>query len=1084
MVTFIIGRAGCGKTHHIIRKIKETEGEHILLVPEQYSHSVERLMCSLCGDEISNKAEVLSFNRICDRIFAFAGGLANRTIDNGHKILLMHRALSSVKGQLKVLGNAAAKPEFLENLIEIVEEVKTCLITPETLCNSGEGLLADKLHDIALITSAYSGEFENGTIDPTDKIKIACDRAKMSGFFKNKTVWIDGYTGFSVQEIQMLRVIFAQSESCTVSLCLNDDPEEGSGAFSMAWSTYHTLARIAGDSKMVRLENAVRYSCDALKLVEKEIFAPESVSYNPNGVEIYSAPNAFEECKTAAAKVIELRNQGMRYRDIAVCARNWAEYDRMITSVFARFEIPIYENKKQPVLSQAPIFFVLNALKIIADNFRYDDVIAYLKTGLCGVRNKNLDRLEHYLYTWHIEGKKWTENRDFVESPSGRNVEISDSEAEELAIINRLRVRVVTPLLNLKAALRENSTGFGFAKALFAFFKEINLARKLEARTILYKMKNNLETAEMYERLWEILISAIQGIVDTHSETRFSVSDFAKIFSLMLSQYEVGMIPTALDRVNVGDVERLGEAPVKCVILLGAIDGRLPMYSSEKGILSDSEREKIEELGITLAKNPHRRLDNEFKIIYSALTTASDKIILTVPKLSPDGAETQSSFVVKNLKKLFPTLEEKTLDEADTYAVSPCFDVAVAKAHHQWRDSARKYFSESPEYAEKIALAHRNSKIPRGPLRDKENIEAIFGRKIRLSASRTDSFNSCRYQYFLKYGLYLKPKRRASFDALEVGTFIHEVLEITLKEVKARGGHKKVGLSDVFDIADAAIEDFIVKKLGNFIGKSARFKAQFMRLKANVHDILKNIHEELCNSKFEPVDFELKFSNNDGDLPALSVCGDGYEVTLEGFVDRVDACTLDDTLYLRVVDYKTGSKNFNVNEVLNGLNMQLLLYLFTLCDLGAKRYGKNPTPAGVLYMPARDLVYSATGGESDDEISLARDAKKKRSGLLLDKKELYSDKEFLPIKFKKDGNFDSKSSVATSDEFAKISKRINKILKNIGEELTCGIINANPYYKNASESACDFCDMRGACHFDPSEGDMKRYLFTVGMEDC
>lgn len=1082
MVKFILGRAGTGKTHRVIREMKESEGELILLVPEQYSHSIERLMCEVAGEEISAKAEVLSFNRLSDRIFTYAGGLANRTVDNGAKILLMLRALNAVKGELRVLHNAAARPEFLENLIEISEELKTCLINPEKLYNLGEGHLPDKLHDIALIATAFDGEFKNGKIDPTDKIKLATEKAKSSGFFKNKKIWVDGYTGFTPQEIELLRVIFAQSEMCTVALCLNEDPEEESGAFSKNWDTYTKLSRIAGDSEIIRLKDSVRYKFPSLELIEKEIFLPKSTLESCDGVEVYTAANAFDECKTVAAKIIQLRNNGFRYRDIAVCARNWAEYEQMLTSVLSRFEIPYYENKKQPVLSQAPITFVLSALKVISDNFRYDDVIAYLKTGLSGVRGRKLDRLEHYIFTWHIEGKKWF--TDFTESPSGRNVELSDEDREELLALNRMRSRIVTPLLNLRAAVRENPTGKGISEALFSFFEEINLARRLEARAGLHRLKGNFEAAEMYEGLWQILVSGIQSVVDTHADTRFTLENFTKIFSLMLSQYEIGMIPTSLDRVNVGNIERLGEAPVKCVILVGATDGRLPMYSGESGILSDSERERIEEMGISLAKNPIRRLDDEFRIIYTALSTAGEKLILTVPQVTADGNEAQKSFVVKNLEKLFPKLKIEKFKNPDTYAISSCFDIAALRTSHPWRDSARKYFEEDEKWKDELSLARRNSKIPRGPLRDKENIDAIFGSKIRLSASKTDSFNSCRYQYFLKYGLNLKPQRRASFDALEIGTFIHEILEITLKEIKARGGHKKVTLEEVIEITDIAIDDFIVKKLGNFAGKTARFKDQFSRLRRNVHAILKNVYEELCNSKFEPIDFELKFSNREGDLPALSVKGEGYEVTLEGFVDRVDACTLDDTLYLRVVDYKTGTKAFNINEVLNGLNMQLLLYLFTLCDLGERRYNKKPTPAGVLYMSARDLVYSATGGESDEEIHLARDAKKKRSGLLLDKKELYSEKEFLPIRFKKDGEFDAKSSVATMEEFLKISKRIDAILKNIGSELTNGVIGANPYYKNASESACDFCEMREACHFDTTAGDVKRYLFATKMEDC
>ena len=1084
MVSFIIGRAGSGKTHHAICQMKQAEGELILLVPEQYSHSSERILATLAGEQIFAKAEVLSFNRLADRIFMHAGGMANRVIDDGGRILLMHRALMSVRNELRVLKTAATKPEFLQSLIEITEEMKTCCVSPEKLFSVGDGQLADKLHDIALIATAYDGAFENGRIDPADKLKLACDAAVRGKFFAGKKVWVDGYTGFTPQEIELLRVIFAQSEKCTVTMCLNDDPEGENGAFAKAWDTYSRLARIAGKSEIIRLDGGARYKNESLAFLEKNLFLTGKTCENHDGIEIYTAQNSYDECKIVAARILELVRGGMRYRDIALVSRNFDEYAPTVAAVFDRFGIPFYENAKQAVLGQAPIAFVLNALRTIDDNFRYDDMAAYLKTGLCGVRRKSLDRLEHYLYTWHVEGKKWTQDVDFIESPSGRNVEITEEDKAELLFLNRLRARIREPLLNLRVEIKKNPTGQGFAEALFGFFEEVHLARRLEARAVLYRMRGEIDRAECYESLWQLLISSLENIARVLADARFTISEFTRIFSLMLSQYEIGMIPTTLDRVNVGGFERLGEATVKCAIILGAVDGRLPMHTGAKGILSDSERERLEDMGISLAGSAERRLNDEFRLIYTAFSIPSERLILTVPKISPDGSDARDSFVIARLFKLFPKLDKKTFDCPDAHAMAPCFDLAAMRGDSSWRAAAREYFARSSEYSEKLSLAAKNSKITRGPLHDKENIEAIFGKTIRLSASRTDSFNSCRYQYFLKYGLRLSPQRRARFDALEIGTFMHEILEFTLREVKARGGHRNVSLDEVLALSDIATERFVMEKLGGFEGKSARFCAQFKRLKSTVHAVVSNVHEELLESPFEPADFELKFSDRDGDLPALTVNGDGFTVKLEGFVDRVDTCTLDDTLYIRVVDYKTGNKNFKLEEVLNGLNMQLLLYLFTLCDAGEKRYHKKPEAAGVLYLAARDPIYNASGGEDDAHIARARNSEKVRRGLLLDKPELYGNEKFLPMRIKKDGEFDAKSSVASREQFAKISKRMNDILLSIGRELSAGETEANPYYKSVSESACDFCDMRGACHFDERAGDKKRYLFTTRMEDC
>ena len=1081
MVSFIIGRAGSGKTHRVISQIKEAQGEIILLVPEQYSYATERLLCSVAGEKISRKAEVLSFKRLTDRIFMTSGGYANKGLDNGSRILLMHRAVNAVKGELKALSNMTLRPEFLSGLIDMVEEIKTCSVSYEKLLCIDEGTLGEKLHDLALIAAAYDGEFANGRLDPADRLHLATERAKETGFFKGKKIWIDGYTGFSQRELALLRVIFSQCEECTVSLCLNDDPEGENGAFSDAWETYAILSRMAGESEIIRLDDSLRYEKDALSYLEKNLFLPAEPMAESDGIELYEAGNVYNECEIAAAKITELVQSGMRFKEIAITARNFDEYASVISSVFSRYNIPVYENTKQMVQNLAPTAFVLNALRAISDNFRYDDVISYLKAGLCGVRRANLDILEQYLYSWHIEGKDWTSDEEFTKNPSGRNEELNDEREEELSFLNRLRKKVRDPLLNLRAQIRKDSTGSGYARALFSFFGEVKLARRLEARAKLYRMQGDIYRAEQYESIWNLLIDSIESISETLADTEFTVKEFVRVFSLVLSRYEIGTIPTALDRVNVGSFERLGEAPVKCVIILGAIDGRIPMYAAGKGILSDSERDKLSQMGIKLAKNAENRLNDEFRLIYNAFTTASEKLVVIVPHTSTDGSEARDSFVVSRITTLFPNIKKQKFEMPELYAKATCFDMAVSGAHHPWQVSARDYFAKDEEYGRKLTLAAKNAKVPRGPIRDKDNIDAIFGKRIRLSASKTDSFNSCKYQYFLKYGLYLKPRRRATFDALEAGTFIHEILENSLREIKARGGHRAVEINEVRDIADVATEKYINEKLGGFKARSARFCAQFARLRESARKIVLNAHKELATSLFEPADFELHFADKDGHLPALTINGENYTIKLEGFVDRVDTCTLDDTLYVRVVDYKTGSKEFKLDEVLNGINMQMLLYLFTLCDLGESRYRRKPTAAGVLYLPANDPICKVEGEVVAEQIIEKNESALKRKGLLLDNEALYENEKFLPVSFNKKGELSGKA-LASAEDFEKVSKRMKEILEAMGEELSRGEIEANPY-ETTEKSACTYCEMKSVCQFDEREGDCFRDLFAVRKED-
>ncbi|MEG2570322.1 MAG: PD-(D/E)XK nuclease family protein, partial [Clostridia bacterium] len=736
----------------------------------------------------------------------------------------------------------------------------------------------------------------------------------------------------------------------------------------------------------------------------------------------------------------------------------------------------IYLNRKAQLLDRAPVAFITSALACACGGFRYDDVIKYLKTGLCGVSRRELDRLENYLFTWDVRGNMWTREDGF--SQGDEKTTAGEHIDSPLQAINRTRARIRTPLCELKSALAGQTTGREFATALFEFMEHVGLARRLAARARLSRMRGELQLEDEYRRLWDILIDAVGTIAHVLPDTVLKSDKFGELFTLLISQYEIGVIPVSLDRISVGDLDRTENTTPRAVIILGACDGNLPMSSDGTGIFTDAEKERLCELGVSLPGTADARMFDEFRIIYGAFTKASERLIIISPRTGSDMSERRESFIIPRIRAIFPKLEYSEYAAPQTQAQAPCFDFALSRGDDPWQYAAREYFKDDA----RLEQAMRNASLKRSPVHDIDNIRAIFGDTIRLSASRTDTFSSCRYHYFLQYGLRLKPRRVKGLDAPQIGTFIHFVLEHTLRGVKLRGGHHAVCADDVTRLADEAIEEFANTQLGGFRDRSARFIYLFKRLKKTVHAVVLDVHEELSQSKFAPLDFELHFSDHDGDLPAMHLRGDGYELKLEGFVDRVDGYKIDDVLYLRVVDYKTGKREFSLNEVINGLNMQLLLYLFTLCECGQERYGAELLPGGALYVPARDPIVFASNNE---EGGLARASELRRRGIILQDTRLLDDSAaFLPIKIMKNGEFDKRSFVASLDGFNIIKTRIKNILGEIGKELSHGEIEANPYYKSLSETACDYCEYKSACHFDEACGDRRRYLFEKKMEGC
>ena len=1095
MVRFLLGRSGYGKTRAVIDEIAAAAARGqdglILLVPEQHSHAMERALCEQGGDSISLYAEVMSFRRLCRRVAEQAGGLSRTLLDDGGRLLYLYQALDRARGSFKALGPAAGRPEFLETLLGLTDQVKAAGIAPEELMERSrefDGALGDKLADLAAVCAAYQGAVEDGKLDAMDELQKLSEDVRSTGFFRGKTVWIDGFTGFTGLEYRILRLIFSQAEQTVVALCA--DPEDSSAAFAKANDTLGRLRAWAPrGAEMSALAENRRARGAGLAHLERELFCPgipTAWEGQAPAVELWAAGDAYQECELAAARILQLvREQGYRFREISVSARDLDAYAPTLEAVFGYYGVPLYLSRKSPVLEKPPAALVAGALQCVSGGFRYDDMAKYLKTGLTGLRRRGLDILETYLYTWNIRGGDWSREQGFTGHPLGLG-HTPDAESERtLRLVNRMRQKVRAPLVRLRDAVREDPSGEGYARALVEYMSEIRLPARLEARAALFRRRGELQAAEEYQTLWSVLCGAINSIGRVLGDRRFEPDEFTRLFRLVLSRYQVGTIPVSLDRVNAGDLSRPGSVGrVRCQIVLGAADGYLPASPNSGQLFSDSEYQLLEDAGIELAPDAERRLNEEFRLIYAAFTAPEERLIVTRPLAAAGGESLRESFVIGRLRALFPGVGTQSVTQAVRgEAPGPCFD-AAACGGDAWA-GAREYFAQAADWRDKLALAEKNSRVPRGPIREGENIRAVFGKDIRLSASRADVFGACRYRYFLQYGLRLRQKRAARLDAPAAGVLIHYVLERTFRQVQAEGGCRQVLPARVEALAREAGEAYGQELLGGFADKTPRFRFLFGKLCNTAVQVALDIREELAGSAFTPLDFELKLSDRDGDLPAVRLDAGGATLCLEGYVDRVDGYEKDGKLYLRVVDYKTGQRDFRLDEVLNGLNIQLLVYLFALEEQGGARYGREVLPAGVLYVPARDPEVPVSGTESPEEVASARQKLRRRRGLLLNDPELLRAMEpglaesprFLPVKLGKDGAPDSRSSVVSAPGLRKLGGHMQRTLQAIGEQLAHGEIRANPYYKSRTDLACSQCPYWAACLFDERCGDRARYLF-------
>lgn len=1092
MLKLLLGRAGTGKTTALLRTISAAgeERPQILIVPEQHSHDMERRLCAIAGNQVSRSAEVLSFTRLASRVFSVVGGLAAPTLDAGGRLLLMYTALRSVSGQLKVYGRPSRRPEFLSGLIATVDELKSCQVTPAHLWTAGEDALGsegDKLLDLSLIFGAYEALTARQGADPRDKLTRLAGGLKESRWAAGMDIYIDGFTDFTPQERLVLAQLMGQAASLTVSLTCDgvEETDGGTGIFSPARRTAHGLLRLAREHKISQeieiLSTRARLRTPALATVEERLFnAAPAPCGESGGVALFEANTPYSEIEWTAAEILRLvREDGYRFRDVAVAARSVDAYGGLIDMIFPRYGIPIFRSGMSDVL-QKPVFsLVISALAVVAGGYQYDDLFRYLKTGLTDLKDEERDLLENYALKWDLKGSRWTQKSPWTMHPRGYGLPLGPEDEELLVRLDAIRRRVVEPL----EALRKNpeKTGRGQAKALYTFAEAVGLPRCLQERTATLQERGEPALAQEYGQLWDILCTALEQCAQLLGDSPMELDEFRRLFELILSQYDVGSIPASLDRVTVGEMPRLSQKECKVLFLVGADDGSIPQAAPSPGLLNDDDRSFLASYGLELAPTLTEKLYREMTIVYETCALPTDRLTVSWPTLGSEGEDRRSAFLVHKLRNLFPDLKlkrEAALDGSFRLAAPrPALELA---GRYQGVGEALKTL---PRYCSRVERMELARQLERGSL-TRPTVDALYGARVPMSASRMDKYKSCHFSYFMQYGLKAEPRKIAGFQAPEYGTFIHYVLEHVLQ----RPTESREALHA---LTKEIVDQYVREELGGLENETPRFQYLFRRLLKSVYAVVDNVAEELSRSDFKPIAFELGFGAGK-DLPPVEFTQNGVTVSVSGFVDRVDGWEKDGRLHLRVVDYKTGRKSFDLTDVWNGLGLQMLLYLFTLEREGGSLFdGKEIVPVGVLYLPARDAVIAGSRTMTEEARRAAVDRELRRKGLVLDDPSVLEAMEhpgeegvrFLPIKVSGKTGAISGPALVSAERLGKLDKHIRKVLREIGAELAAGTITADPFWKGPEQNACKYCDYAAACHFEPGHGtDQRRWLPKVKPE--
>lgn len=1071
MLRILLGRDWTANRDAVMRRIaddvKNRKEGRILIVPELISHDMERRLCSWAGDTASRYAEVLSFTRLARRVSDSMGNAAMECLDNGGRVVAMAAAARQMSSRLKAYASVETKPEFLTGLIDGIDEFKRCCITPEDLKQASEqteGSLAQKLEELSLLMEAYDSLCSRGKRDPRDQMTWLLEQLESGTYGQDHVFYIDGFPDFTRQNLAIIEHLIQVSPCVTVSIN-TDQPDSHLLAFEKAGQTARDLIRIVDKAGVeVQLEVIPVYDHKMQTVRDRLFQGIITTGMAQDLIHAQHADTPWQECMEAAHTVRSLVSSGCRYRDISLVCTDIAAYQPLVDMIFNRFHIPVYRSGTEEILQRSVIGTVLTALDAALSGFDQKETLRYLRSALSSLDPDTCDMVENYTILWGIRGSRWTAAWEC--HPGGLGEPWDETAHEQLRLLNGARETVIGPLENLRKGFREAVDLRQQVYSLYRFMEEIRLGDTLEKMARDLDASGDNRSAQILNQLWEILISALEQMHDVLGDTHWEPEHFTRLFRLLLSQYDVGTIPPVLDAVQMGPVSAMRCHQEKYLIVLGAQEGNLPGYSGSAGVLTDQERITLRELGVPLTGGAMEGVQAEFAEIYGVFCGAEDHVFVFYSGEQP-------SFVFRRLAAMAG--EEIQSDEADGFATADVEEAAFWLAGRQAEESARK-LDIYDSY--KAAMEKRNFHIGKVKM---ENIQKLYGNTLNLSASQIDRQAECRMSYFLKYGLRAKERKEVTVDPAEFGTYVHAVLENTARCIRDRGGFRQVSLEETLEIAHRFSEEYAAERFSQIA--SERMTYLFRRNVQELDMVVRELWEELRESLFEPREFEVNFGGQGG-LPAIAIDNRSMNAILRGFVDRVDTWHRQGTDYYRIVDYKTGKKDFDYCDVFNGVGLQMLLYMFALKNSGEDLLGDNPIPVGVQYFPARVPYLPADGKLTPEEAEKKRESQWKRKGLLLHDEEILQamepgdDPKRMSYSIKKDGSISG--DLADRDQMKLLETYVFKVLSGMVEDIASGCVEPNPYTRGSSHDACAFCPYGMICHQKTVEG--RRNYKTMNAE--
>lgn len=1095
---FVFGPSGSGKSsylyQHVIQEsMKYPERNYIVLVPEQFTMQTQKDLVMMHERKGIMNIDVLSFARLAYRVFEETGGGGLPVLDDEGKNLILRKIAGDYESELKMLGGHMKKQGYISEVKSVISEFTQYDIGEDeierVMESAGESSrLYYKLADIRLLYRGFTDYLQEKYITKEELLDVLSCEVEKSERLKNSTVVLDGFTGFTPVQDRLLGELMRHCREVIVTVTMDrrGNPyvyEHPYQLFALSKQMVTSLLQIAKQNKIpveepVELYDHVPWRFkeqEALAFLEKHLFRYGAGAYEKEQeqVKLHLAKNPREEAYAVAEQVRRMmREDRYRLRDIGVIVSDMDVYADHLKQAFIKYDIPFFMDHKRSILLNSFVEYIRSVLHMAEQSFSYESVFRFLRTNLAGFTYEEIDELENYVIGLEIKGykhwqEKWTRK-------------LRGMAQEDLDKMNHYRRQLVEKVDGLIYVLRQRrKTVADITRAIYEFMVQENLQVRLAEQEELFKAKGELALAREYAQIYRIVIELFDKFVELLGDEQVSLSEYCKLLDAGLEEARVGVIPPEVDQVVIGDMQRTRLKDIKALLFAGANDVYLPGALLRTGLLSELDREKFAREKLTLSAGGKEKAYVQKFYLYLNLTKPSEKLDIYYSKVSADGKSVRPSYLIQELQKLFPKLkvrdEERYLKEqelTENIGFDRMIREFVQKRHETdgaWCE-LYNWYKKNPKWQEKVErfLEAGYYRKPLDALTE-EAAKRLYGEEFETSITRMERFAVCAFSHFLTYGLGLREREEYDFQAADLGNVCHRALErFSYKVEREAGDWLKLTEEKRKQYVEESVEEAIADYGNSILYSSSRNAYLIVRMKRMLEKTVWALTKQLAAGDFKPAAYELRFAN--------------------GKIDRVDTCEDGDCVYVKVIDYKTGSKSFDVTALYHGFQLQLMVYMDAALQMEQKKHPeKEILPAGVFYYRIQDPLIDRPK-EGEEQESILKELKP--DGMISLEKEvlghldhcMVGESSVIPVKYNKNGSLSKSSKAASAQDFYLMMKyAVNKV-EEIRQKILSGDVKVNPY-RRGTETSCDYCSYRQICGFDTKmEGYRYREIEAMSVD--